>query len=170
MHIHTALLLLGAKPGNPAMRKTIDEEKKSWIDVPPSGGSVDVYLVLEGKEGKRVERPISEFIARSDYMPDSQPRADENGRDDGAKFPTHTFVFAGSHLRSAGPGPRQYLSDLSGNVISISTFGDELLCLPSVHSHANEALMWQVNATDLPKVGSKVILRLRPQVRSAPKL
>ena len=79
------------------------------------------------------------------------------------------FLFAGSHLRDNGPGPRQYLADLSGNVISIATFGDELLCLPGVHSEANDALMWQIDATHLPKVGSKVTLRLRPQVKPASK-
>jgi hypothetical protein len=73
------------------------------------------------------------------------------------------FLFAGSHLRDNGKGPRQYLADLSGHVISIVTFGDELLCLPGVQSHANGALMWQVDSTHLPKVGTKVTLRLRPQ-------
>jgi hypothetical protein len=68
-----------------------------------------------------------------------------------------------------GPGPRKYLSDLSGNVISIATFGDELLCLPGMHSDDNEALEWQVNATGLPAVGSKVTLRLRPQLQPASK-
>jgi hypothetical protein len=61
------------------------------------------------------------------------------------------------------------LSDQSGNVISIATFGDELLCLPAIHSQNNEALMWQVNATNLPAVGSNVTLRLRPQLPSAAK-
>jgi hypothetical protein len=54
-------------------------------------------------------------------------------------------------------------------VISIATFGDELLCLPGVHSHENGSLMWQVDATELPKVGTKVTLRLRPRVQPAPK-
>ena len=65
-----------------------------------------------------------------------------------SEFP-NTFLFAGSHLRDNGPGPRQYLADLSGNVISISTFGDELLCLPTVHGHANDSLMWQIDAAEL---------------------
>jgi hypothetical protein len=61
------------------------------------------------------------------------------------------------------------LSDQSGNVISIATFGDELLCLPAIHSQNNDALMWQVNATNLPAVGSNVTLRLRPQLPAAAK-
>jgi hypothetical protein len=162
MHIHAALLLLGAKPGNPAMRKPIDEQETRWIDIPPGGDPVDVYLVFKNEEGKMVERPISRFVAPSGRTAEGQPDADED-----VEFP-HTFLFAGSLLRSSGPGPRQYLSDLSGNVISIATFGDELLCLPGVHSNEDGSLMWQVDAAELPRVGSKVTLRLRPQVRPAP--
>ena len=166
IHIHTALLLLGAKSGNPAMRKRIEGEQERWVDIPPRGGQVDLYLVFENKEGKKIERPISEFITRSGSELDSRD-GDKAGADD-AKFPTHTFLFAGSQLRVDGAGPRKYHCDLSGNVVSISTFGDELLCLPGVHGHANGALMWQVDATHLPAVGSKITLRLRPQGKPAP--
>jgi hypothetical protein len=55
-------------------------------------------------------------------------------------------------------------------VISISTFGDELLCLPGIYTEANDALMWQANPDKLPKVGTKVTLRLRPQNKPAPKI
>ena len=61
-----------------------------------------------------------------------------------------------------GEGPRQYLCDTNGNVISISTFGDELLCLPGFHENANGALMWQVDGEKLPALDSKITLRLRP--------
>ena len=164
MHIHAALLLLGAKPGSPATRQQLGDQAERWIDVPPSGGPVDVFLVLKGKEGKMVEHPISDFIAPSSKRSDDSVPAEQ-----AARFPTHTFLFAGSVLYGDGPGPRRYLSDQSGNVISIATFGDELLCLPEVHSQNNDALMWQVNATNLPAVGSNVTLRLRPQIRPAAK-
>jgi hypothetical protein len=164
VHIHAALLLLGAKPGSPATRQQLGDQAGRWIDVPPSGGPVDVFLVFEGKEGKMVEHPISDFIAPSSKWSDDSASADQE-----ARFPTHTFLFAGSVLYGDGPGPRRYLSDTSGNVISLATFGDELLCLPEVHSHDNRALMWQVNATNLPAVGSKVTLRLRPHILPAAK-
>jgi hypothetical protein len=95
---------------------------------------VDVSLVLRGEGGKWAERPISDFIIRS------RPKS----ADPEPKLPTLTFLFAGSVLHGDGPGPRRYLSDDSGNVISLSTFGDELLCLPAIHSQANDALQWQV--------------------------
>ena len=37
IHIHTALLLLGAKPGTPAMQQVPDEESTRFIPVPPVG-------------------------------------------------------------------------------------------------------------------------------------
>lgn len=161
MHVHAALLLLGAKPGHPAMRKPLDKEGKSWADVPPSGDPVEVLLVFKSKDGKTVEHPISKFVAPCGEEFGEKP---EDGED--REFPD-TFLFAGSLLRSNGPGPRTYLTDVSGNVISIATFGDEVLCLPGIHSNANAALEWQVNATGLPEVGTKVVLRLRPRVRHA---
>jgi hypothetical protein len=74
-------------------------------------------------------------------------------------------LFAGSQLVGDGPGPRKYLAGVSGNVISIATFGDELLCLPDVSGHDNGSLLWEIDATHLPAVGSKVTLRLRPQLK-----
>ena len=76
------------------------------------------------------------------------------------EFPD-TFLFAGSHLRDNGDGPRTYLADESGDVISVATFGDEVLCLDGMHTHANNALLWQVNPDKLPQVGAAVTLRLR---------
>jgi len=167
MHVHAALLLLGANSGNPAMRKPIDEQGTRWVDVPPRGDPVDVTLVFRDAKGKLVERPVSDFVTRSGKGLDGKPAAGEDTDDDVAFG--HTFLFAGSLIRGKGPGPRKYLCDLSGNVISIATFGDELLCLPGIHGRQNASLMWQVNPTGLPKVGSKVTLRLRPKLRPAGK-
>jgi len=164
MHIHAALLLLGAKPGSPATRQQLGDQGERWMDVPPSGGPVDVSLVLEGEEGRRVEHPITDFIAPSGKRSEDPASAVKE-----TKFPTRTFLFAGSVLYGDGPGPRRYLSDESGNVISLSTFGDELLCLPAIHSQDNGALLWKVNATQLPAVGSNVTLRLRPKRMPAAK-
>lgn len=166
MHIHTALLLLGAKAGNPAIRRPPSNENERWIDIPPRGCEVDVLLVFPDKAGKPVEHPISEFITRSSAGPEVGRDAAEDKKAE-LRFPTHTFLFAGSHLVDNGPGPRRYLSDESGHVISIASFGDELLCLSGVHSHQNGALEWQVNAAGLPAVGTKITLRLRPKLKPA---
>lgn len=166
MHIHTALLLLGANNGHPAMRRPVKKEGTRWVSVPPRGDLVDVFLVIENRKGEFVQRPVSDFVMHSEIRPaKSDVRAKRGERtvaDKDHKFP-HTFLFAGSHLRDNKKGPRQYLADLSGHVISIATFGDELLCHPRIESHKNGALMWRVNPQHLPKVGTKITLRLRPR-------
>ena len=53
MHIHVSLLLLGAKNGYPAMWKPTNDEATRWIDIPPRGDPVDVYLVLKSKKAKQ---------------------------------------------------------------------------------------------------------------------
>ncbi len=168
MHIHMGLLLLGANNGHPAMRKPVDEEKTRWVNVPPRGDSIDVFLLTTNKDGKLIEKPISDFIVRSSGRVDevdgtvivAPDQTEKRGGKEETSLP-HTFIFAGSHLRDNGPGPRQYLADLSGNVISIASFGDELLCLPFHQTQENGALMWQVKPGTLPKVGTKITLRLR---------
>ena len=163
-HIHTALLLIGAKAGNPAMRKPIDKESMRFVDLPPRGGAIDVFLVVKDESGKEVEKPISAFLTRAEHY-SGRPHDDEEEDQD---FPTHTFLYAGSILHGGGgegEKPRTYVCDRSGNVISISTFGDELLCLPGIHAHANGALMWEIKPDSLPKVGTKVTLRLRPKIK-----
>ena len=165
-HIHTALLLLRAKPGHPAIRKMVgDEDNPRWIDIPPQGSPVTVSLVVPGKDGKPVEFPISDFVARIDY--DSDPEEPEV--EDTTKRLQH-FVFAGSHLYGKEGAPKTYLADTSGSVISLSTFGDELLCLPAVYANENQALQWEVNPKHLPKIGTEITLRLTPTpVKEEPK-
>lgn len=162
-HIHTALLLLHAKPGNPAMQRPLDPEGTRFMPVPPRGGDVAVFLVIKAGDGKVTERPISDFITRTGEA-EPAAAADETAEAvESGKFPTHTFLFAGSILHGEGAGPRHYLCDQSGNVISIATFGDEVLCLPEIHESDNGALEWGAKTDSLPALGTKVILRLRPQ-------
>lgn len=158
-HIHTALLLLRAKPGNPAMQKALDPEGTRFIPVPPSGSPVDVFLVIMDPHGKDTEQPINDFMITTGQS--EQPEAEAKP----VRFPTHTFLFAGSGLEKNGEGPRDYACDLSGNVISLATFGDELLCLPGIHDPSDSLRMWQVDGTKLPALDSRIILRLRPQVK-----
>lgn len=167
IHIHTALLLLGARNGNPPMRQPLNEEMTRWTDVPPRGDSIDVFLEFKDAAGKLTERPISDFIARSGDDA-SAPAAGEADAAPKPRFP-HTFIFAGSMLRENESGPKDYLADSSGHVVSIASFGDEVLCLPDHHSQDNGALMWRIDPTHLPKRGTAVTLRLRLKKDPAPK-
>ncbi len=168
MHIHTALLLIGAVNGHPAMRRPKPDEETVWESVPPRGDAVEVWLVVPDAAGKSHERPISDFVVRTQERVDevdgttlNSPQDRERlGKGEAESLPNR-FLFAGSELRDAKSGPRQYLADLSGDYISIATFGDELLCLPYVESKANDVLSWQIKPKSLPKVGTKVTLRLK---------
>jgi hypothetical protein len=151
IHIHTALLLVGAKNGNPAIRRPKNKELSEWEDFPPKGDAIEISIVLKNADGAAVERPIGDFITR---------RGEDDAEKKKEKFPS-TFVFAGSILGDPAQKPREYLAETSGNVISISTFGDELLCLSGHQSQENGALLWEIDPTHLPKLNSKVTLRLR---------
>ncbi len=167
-HVHASLLLIGAQPGNPATRKKIEvegSEEGRWIDLMPRGQKVDVFLVVKDEDDKLVERPISDFLMKDDDGYDVSPEVENKEVE---RFPTNTFLFAGSHVYKGEQGPARYLADEDGNVISISTFGNELLCLPGINTHGNDGLVWGVDSTHLPAEGTKVILRLRPQFADAP--
>ncbi|OYV05958.1 MAG: hypothetical protein CFE26_08855 [Verrucomicrobiales bacterium VVV1] len=167
IHIHTALLLLGAKNGSPARRQAIGDEEARWVDLPPKGDLIDVLLEIKDPAGKLTERPISDFITRSSGPAHVSGAVPTEG-DKAPRFPS-TFIFAGSQLIDSGPGPKTYLAERSGHVISIATFGDEMLCLPEVHSQDNGALMWSIDPTHLPKKGTPVTLRLRLKKAPEPK-
>ncbi len=166
-HIHAALLLIGAQPGNPAIRKEVQTaDGPRWVDLEPRGQEIDVYLVFNNKDAQPEEHPISKFLIKGldenfDGVPTEPVKKEER------VFPTHTFLFAGSHVYKDGEADPIYLADEGGNVISLSTFGDELLALPGVHGHANDALSWAVDPTHLPPLDSKVILRLKPRKPAA---
>lgn len=166
-HVHAALLLIGAQPGNPAMRKQVEtEDGPRWLDFPPRGQEIDVFLVFNNKDGQPEEHSIDKFLIKGleenyDGVPTEPVKKEDR------VFPTHTFLFTGSHVYKDGENDPIYLADEGGNVISLSTFGDELLALPGVHAHANEALSWAVDSTHLPPLETKVILRLKPKKPAA---
>lgn len=153
-HIHTALLLIGAKAGHPAIRKIVgDGDDQRWINLPPKGSPITVSLVVPDKNGKPTERPLSDFV---NHLNDKgEPDKAE------AKKRLKIFLFAGSHLIGKEDTPKTYLADKSGSVISLSTFGDELLCLPQIYGQENHALQWEVNPTHLPKAETKITLRIK---------
>jgi hypothetical protein len=161
-HIHTALLLLGAKPGRPATIERVDDPdsgKPQFIEIPPTGHPVDVYLIFAADESKEI--PINQFIIPADYH-DANVEASKTEPDE--KFPTNTFMFAGSLMESRWNNmPKTYVADHSGSVISLVTFSDELLCAPEIRDADNDSLTWQANHFRLPELGTKTTLRLRPQ-------
>ena len=155
-HIHAALLLIGTAAGNPAMAQPLDEEGNRWRHFPPRGQKVKAFLVLPNDKGEAIEHPVSDFI-----IPSEDPSGLREASGEKEKFPDH-FLFTGSQFHGEGQ-ERQYLADVSGHVLSIATFGDETLGLSGFHGQDNGSLSWQINPEKVPQLGTKVILRLRPQ-------
>ncbi|MBK1876473.1 YdjY domain-containing protein [Pelagicoccus mobilis] len=149
-HIHLMLNLLGAKEGSPATTAPLDDTGERFRNVPAHGAPVDVFLVYPNQEGELEEHPINKFIRNKDET----------------AFDGNTFIFTGSVLRARENQKPTYQADKSGNVITISSFGDELLGLQKHFSHVNDDLQWEVSAADLPPVETSILLRLRPQVIS----
>jgi len=162
VHIHMALLLVGAAPGTPAMQKEVGEgEEKRWMFYQASGQPIEVSLVYTSEDGKETVFPIADFIHKiqeEDVLAQGQESKEETAE----RFPTSTFLFMGSHLIENGEGPRRYIAEESGNVITISSFGDEMLGLSENYSNANGSLIWEVDSEKIPAVGTKVRLRLKP--------
>lgn len=162
-HIHASLLLLRAKPGNPAKSELIDPTKSKWQHTPPTGSEVEVYLVVEDEEGHTQELGIDQFIRRFSrhHEPLSEGQTPDKSQD--RAFPTKTFLFAGSEILKRPEHKPLYICDNTGNLISIVTFGDEVLCLPEINPHSNSSLVWEVEPLHLPPLGTKVTLRLVPK-------
>ena len=161
-HIHAALLLLGLRVGHPGMSRRMEGEPPRWEAIPPRGDPVEVSLVLRGVGGDPVEFPIRDFVSPAGQGDDAAPPRARGDAGAPAPFPD-VFLFTGSRVEQDEQGNRRYAADESGHVISVATFGDEVLSVPDLQSADNAALLWQINPELLPKVGTRVTLRLRPK-------
>lgn len=161
-HVHAALLMLGLNPGHPYTVKRSEQDPEKFLHLPPKGDAVVVSLVIKGEDGEAVERPISDFIRGKPLGGKEAEGGDQDKAKD--RFPD-TFVFAGSLVEQDEQGNKRYLAEESGHVITISTFGDDLLCLPEHVTDSNDQLFWHADPTHLPGVGEAVTLRLRPKAK-----
>ena len=134
---HAALLLLGYENGAPGRYGAFEA----------TGDRVRIDVVHE-KDGREIVIPANELIVNME--------TDEN-------LPDNIFVFAGSLLSRTREDKRVvYAADLAGDVVSLSSFPDEVLALPYPASSENSQLMWGVDGSCLPGVGSTVVLRIGP--------
>lgn len=139
--VHAALLLAGFQPGHPG----------SWrgqARVPPAGGALSLWVRVNG-----AETPLSAWVHDPVH---------------GAVFPEQAWVFAGSMIRpntrAMGPG-EHYVADMTGSVVGIVTFGDEVIAFEQVISDQADvdAPTWQVRSSAVPPVGTPVQLVIRPR-------
>lgn len=159
--IHASLLMAGFQPGSPG----------SWAwegDVvsftPPTGDALDVLVRYAGPSGETIEEPVRNWIA------------DHLGQ---ASFPAEPWIFAGSRFAPNPPrmGPGEhYVADMTGSIIGLVTFGDEVIGFSRVLSgdSAVQSPEWEVATDRVPPLGTPVTLILRPFERppliTSPKL
>ena len=149
--MHFALLLLGAEPGKPLSYDMKFDPPKL---VPATGPEVQVFIVIKIDDVER-EIPANRWVQ------DTKTKEMKKG---------NTWLFAGSQFAEV-QGKQVYHADLNGSAISLVNFGDDLLPLPNTMTDANEShdKVWQPRTQAIPKVGTKVIIRLKPQAQDAEK-
>lgn len=149
--MHLGLLLLGLEPGKPlSYDRNFDPPKL----IPAKGPEVDVFIVLKVDDIER-EVPANRWVQ------DSKTKEMKEG---------NTWVFAGSQFVEFRD-KEVYQADLNGSAISLVNFGDDLLTLPHEMTDANEShdKVWVPRTQAIPKVGTKVVIRLRPKPADEPK-
>ncbi|MEO0477265.1 MAG: YdjY domain-containing protein [Planctomycetota bacterium] len=145
--MHLGLLLLGLEPGKPlSYDRNFDPPKL----VPAEGPEVGVFIVLKADDIER-EVPANQWVQDS-----KTKEMKEN----------NTWVFAGSQFVDFRD-QQVYQADLNGSAISLVNFGDDLLTLPNEFTDANEShnKVYVPRTQAIPKVGTKVVIRLRPKVK-----
>lgn len=100
------------------------------------------------EETERVEVPVFDWII--DYKT-------------GKRFPAGVWIFGGSRIRKDFTGVERYVADLSGSIVGLVTFGDELLGWNEVWPDEEEVLEpeWICNTAVMPAWNSRVTLRIR---------
>ena len=147
--VHLALLILGLEPGSPmgrVSRPATATSPATETVVPPNGSRVRVLLVYE-IDGKRVEVAPSAWIA--DRRKNAQPIDD-------------VWVFAGSSMATLDDGTSVYRADHNGNVLTLVSFGDEVLARPGTVTNQNDEEAFGCVPGAIPPVGSSVKIRLFP--------
>ena len=146
-NLHAALVLAGFEPGTPGQWSYDDG---AVAVIPPTGDRVEIFVRYQ-KDGRTVEEPIAAWMV---------------GAEDGRPFPDRAWVFAGSSLAAnpgwMGPG-EHYVADLTGSIIGLVTFGDEVIAYERVlaDQEAVEPTQWRVNTGHVPEIGTPVTVILR---------
>jgi hypothetical protein len=139
-------------------------EHESLVAVAPQPSEIRAALraagFAEGSPGVRrepapgqiVEVPISDWVRCGDDI---------------TSLPGNTWIFGGSHLTETPAwvgGEAQLAADLTGSVIGLATFGDEVLGFPQgfTDPSAGDPVAWSIRTPHVPPIGTPVTLLLRP--------
>ncbi len=140
--IHTALLLLGAKPGHPAYYK---DEKTTLA----TGDEVAIEVRWKDKNGKTQSSDARTWIR------DMKTK----------KSPAVNWVFAGSRFVKDEEGHEHYLGD-SGDFICVLNNPIAMLDLPILSGGAIESRLFEANTDAMPPAETPVTIILKPTLKA----
>ena len=141
-HLHLALLTLGLEPGTPLTWRV--DTDGDGIEHPVSGPRIAITVSYE-RDGRTIREPASRWVLdRATRKP----------------LPDNIWHFAGSRFREH-EDRTVYLADLSGAVISLVNFGDEVLARRTELTNRNDEQAWVVAADHVPAAGTRVTIRFQ---------
>jgi hypothetical protein len=162
--VHAALLMAGFTPGSPG-RWTYDNETLGTI--PPTGDQLAIEVRFLHPDAGFIEMPVRHWIREA--VREQPERASRPPRE----FPDLPWVFAGSRIAPNPPfmGPGEhYVADMTGSIIGLVTFGDEVIGFSRVMSDQEEVrpLEWEVNTPAMPPIDTPVTIILKPFANRGP--
>lgn len=142
-HVHAALLAIGAEPGRPGGFVPVEG---GFRPLAPEGHPVDVRIGYLGPDGEPAEDPAAAWIVNVET---------------GEPMGEAAWVFAGSRI-VARRGESFYDADGAGNLVGLTTFGNEVVGFAEVVSPDSsvDEPRWIARTDRVPEVGAPVVLRL----------
>lgn len=142
--VHTALLAIGVKPGEPL---TYLEKAEKWLA--PHGPPLHVTVEFQDAAGTVATYPAYRWL--QDVKTKRAPGA-------------FTWVFTGSRVMKDG----RYAADDTGYMITLVNFDFAMIDVPDLASADNAQLEWERNAKLMPPKGTKVWVVLEPAGKGDP--
>lgn len=147
-HIHLALLMLGLQPGAPLRGQMV--EGQLHVD-PPHGPALRVRVSYQ-RDGQTIVEPAGKWV-RNQLSNTTLENA--------------TWLFAGSGFAPL-KDQQVYKADLNGSIITLVSFGDDLLAQPGTLTNQNDESRWQAVTDAIPPVDTPVTVILEPIPPAAP--
>ena len=138
--VHTALLALGAKPGQPV--------KFDPKYVPASGDIVDIYVLWKDEQGEKHQVRAQEWVQYEKTQ----------------KAMPFDWVFGGSGFWTDEQTGQKHYQANGGDFICVSNFPTAMLDLPVESSQTNADLLFHAFTENIPPKGTKVRVVLLPRV------
>ncbi|MGV6814794.1 MAG: YdjY domain-containing protein [Phycisphaerales bacterium] len=146
--LHAALLAADAQPGKPRHK----DEQGQWINA--TGDSLEVSFAIKSEDHSD---QWGAFFRTEEWVVNEETKAPLLESEDWGGF-----VFAGSTFSHAG---RQtgYRADRTGTIISLTTFGDEVISPTwSISDKAEQDTPeWIANIDRVPPIGTPVRVQIR---------